>query len=236
MSTQKAVPVSDEDPFRIFKDRKRTNILLGPEQKLIVYLVSRVPSYISPDILTLIGGIGSLTILISFILAAYDDPLYLLLGIAGLLLNWFGDSLDGRIAYYRNIPRKWYGFSLDVIMDWCSTVMIGIGYFIYTGSDNHILAFMFVVLYAWAMIISQLRYKITDHYTIDSGLVGPTELRVLIAAILVLEVLVRNSIDVCAFLMCTALFIINLNDTRKLLKLGDIRDEIERKKKDSSQA
>lgn len=146
------------------------------------------------------------------------------------MLNWFGDSLDGRIAYYRNIPRKWYGFTLDIIMDWCSTVLIGLGYLIYAGSDDEIFAFMFVVLYAWAMIISQLRYKITDNYTIDSGRVGPTELRVLIVFILLLEVLVKNSINVCAFLMCTALFFINLSDTRKLLKLGDIRDEAERKK------
>ena len=219
-----------EQPFKIFEDRKRTNILLVPEQKLIVYLVSRVPSYVSPDILTLIGGIGSLIILISFILAYYLSSVYLLLGILGIMLNWFGDSLDGRIAYYRNIPRKWYGFTLDIIMDWCSTVLIGLGYLIYAGSDDEIFAFMFVVLYAWAMIISQLRYKITDNYTIDSGRVGPTELRVLIVFILLLEVLVKNSINVCAFLMCTALFFINLSDTRKLLKLGDIRDEAERKK------
>ena len=231
MSKQKVQSHTTEDPFRIFKDRKRTNILLIPEQKFIVYLVSRIPSYISPDILTLIGGIGSLLILTAFVLAYYFSPVYLLLGIFGLIINWFGDSLDGRIAYYRNIPRKWYGFSLDIIMDWCSTVMIGLGYLIYAGSDDEIFAFTFVVFYAWSMIISQLRYKITDHYTIDSGSVGPTELRVLIAIILALEVMVKNSINVCAFLMCTALFLINLNDTRKLLKLGDIRDESERKRK-----
>ncbi|MGV3686384.1 MAG: CDP-alcohol phosphatidyltransferase family protein [Daejeonella sp.] len=222
--------IDNEDPYRIFQDRKRTNILAGPEQRLILYLLPRIPAYMSPNILTLIGGFGSLLILLAFILACYLNSSYLMLGIAGLLINWFGDSLDGRIAYYRNIPRKWYGFSLDIIMDWCSTALIGIGYYIYAGSDDKIFSFVFVVLYAWAMIISQLRYKITDHYTIDSGLVGPTELRVLIALILVLEIWITNSINVCAFLMCTALFFINLSDTRKLLKLGDIRDDLERSK------
>ena len=219
-----------EDPYRIFTDRKRTNLLAAPEQKFILYLLPKIPSYISPNILTLIGGLGSLLILLAFVLAHYLHSGYLILGIAGLFVNWFGDSLDGRIAYYRNIPRKWYGFSLDIIMDWCSTVLIGIGYYIYAGSDDEIFAFIFVVLYAWSMIISQLRYKITDHYTIDSGIVGPTELRVLIAMILLLEASVTNSINVCAFLMCTALFFINLSDTKKLLKLGDIRDEIEKDK------
>jgi hypothetical protein len=217
------------DPFRIFKDRIRTNVLKAPEQKLIVFLLNKIPPYISPDILTFIGGLGSLIILTGFILAYYFGSVYLLLGIAGLAINWFGDSLDGRIAYYRNIPRKWYGFSLDIIMDWGSTAMIGIGYFIYAGSDDEIFAFIFVVFYGWAMIISQLRYKITDQYTIDSGLVGPTELRVLLAIIFLLEVFIRNSINVCAFLMCTALFFINLSDTKKLLRLGDVRDEMEKK-------
>lgn len=197
---------------------------------MIIYLVQRIPSYVSPDLLTAIGGLGSLLVLCAFILAHFSQVNYLLLGIAGLAVNWFGDSLDGRVAYYRNIPRKWYGFSLDIIMDWCSTVLTGIGYFIYARGDERILAFLFVALYAWAMIISQLRYKITDHYTIDSGLVGPTELRVLISAILVLEVLVKNSIHVSAFVMCTALFFINLADTRKLLKLGDLKDDYEKKK------
>lgn len=223
--------VADEDPYKVFKDRKRTNILIGPEQRLLIYLLPRIPAFLTPNILTIIGGLGSLIIFISFVMAFYLSPTYLLLGLVGLLINWFGDSLDGRVAFYRNIPRKWYGFSLDIIMDWGSTVLIGLGYFIYASSDYEIFAFIFVVLYAWAMIISQLRYKITDHYTIDSGLVGPTELRVLIALVLLLEVIVINSINICAILMCTALFFINLADTRKLLRLGDSRDEAEKRDK-----
>lgn len=225
-----AIPpsVPSENPFKIFEDRKRTNILAAPEQRLIIYLVQRVPAFVTPDMLTLLGGIGSLLILVAFILGSYLHVNYLFLGIAGLFINWLGDSLDGRVAYYRNIPRKWYGFSLDIIMDWASTVLIGAGYFVYAGGKNEVFAFLFVVFYAWAMIISQLRYKITDLYTIDSGLLGPTELRVLIAAILLLEIWFKNSINICAFVMCSALFIINVSDTRKLLKLGDIRDEFER--------
>ena len=65
-------------------------------------------------------------------MAAYWDRLYLLLR-ARLIINWFGDSLDGRLAYYRNKPRKWYGFSLDITVDWFTTLLIGAGYAIYTS-------------------------------------------------------------------------------------------------------
>jgi hypothetical protein len=216
---------------RIFQDRKRTNILSGVEQSTISYLVKRVPSFITSDMLTFIGTAGSVLVLLGFILGTYVSREYLLLGVLGLAINWFGDSLDGRIAYYRNIPRKWYGFSLDIIMDWVSTVLIGLGYLVYARNEYELIAFVFVVLYGWAMIISQLRYKITDIYSIDAGLVGPTEIRIILALIIILEVIFGQLIEYFAAAICVTLFIINFIDTRKLLKLGDIRDKAEREAK-----
>jgi hypothetical protein len=219
---------------KIFKDRKRTNILKSAEQQAISWLVKQVPDFITPDILTTIGLLGSLITLASFLMASYMQVDYLLLGILGLIVNWLGDSLDGRIAYFRNIARKWYGFSLDIIMDWISTVLIGFGYIVYTKDEYELIGFIFVVLYGWAMIISQLRYKITDEYTIDAGLFGPTEVRVLIAFILILEVIFTGSILYCGIVMCVALSLINILDTRKLLALGDLRDNAERINKNES--
>src|SRR5690606_9616111 len=190
----------------------------------------RVPSYISPDILTGIGIMGSGLVLLGFVLAHYNSQYFLLLCIAGLFINWLGDSLDGRIAYYRNIPRKWYGFSLDIIMDWIGTVLIGLGYFLYAQDKHELIAFLFVVLYGWAMIISQLRYKITDIYTIDVGLVGPTEVRVIIALIILIEMIFPNTMHYFTATICVILFIINYIDTKKLLKLGDERDAAEKSK------
>lgn len=216
---------------KLFKDRRRTNVLKKPEQRLISYLVKHIPESISPDMLTFIGMVGSMLVLLGFIMANYSPGgYYLLLCIAGLAVNWFGDSLDGRIAYYRNIPRKWYGFSLDIIMDWIGTVLIGIGYFFYAKDEHELIAFLFVVLYGWAMIIAQLRYKITDIYRIDSGLVGPTEVRVIIALIILIEIVIPNTMQYFTGSICAILLIINILDTRQLLKLGDQRDIIERNK------
>lgn len=147
------------------------------------------------------------------------------MGIIGLVINWLGDSLDGRLAYYRNIPRRWYGFALDIIADWIGIVLIGFGYYIYAKNGTQIVAFAFVALYGWSIIISQLRYKITNEYSIDSGFVGPTELRFIIAFILILEVLFPGSITYLAGLITFILLIINIIDSLKLLKLGDLRDK-----------
>ena len=108
----------------ITKDRDRTNILKKHEQNLLAFLVQRIPKWINSDVLTGIGMVGSLITMSSFILAHFYSRTFLLLGILGFIINWFGDSLDGRLAYYRNIPRKWYGFSLDFIVDWLTNIFI----------------------------------------------------------------------------------------------------------------
>ena len=216
---------------KLFQDRKRTNILSRPEQKLISYLVPKIPNWISSDGLTAIGFLGSLMILGSFLLAEYVNRDLLLFAIPGFFIQWFGDSLDGRIAYYRNKSRKWYGFALDIVMDWVSTVFIGLGYILYTVGDFKYLGFALVSLYGWAMIISQLRYRITDKYTIDAGLLGPTEIRVIICLVLLLEVLVKGSIDYSVLGICIILFFITVGDTKKLLTLGDMKDKEEKQAK-----
>jgi len=210
---------------RTFSDRKRTNILKKAEQLTIVFLLPKVPKFISPNVLTLIGTLGSGFVFLAFVLGTYVANWYLLFGIIGLVINWLGDSLDGRLAYYRNIPRRWYGFALDIIADWIGVVFIGFGYYVYAENGTQIIAFAFVALYGWSMIISQLRYKITNEYSIDSGFVGPTELRFIIAFILIAEVLSNGSITYLAGLITIILLIINTIDTFKLLKLGDLRDK-----------
>jgi hypothetical protein len=214
----------------ISKDRHRTNILRKYEQKSLVFLVQRIPSFITSDMLTGIGFIGSLITLSGFILATYVDRNFLLLGLLGFFVNWFGDSMDGRVAYYRNTPRKWYGFSLDITVDWLTTILIGYGYMIYMDGVWEVLGFIFVVMYGWAMITTLLRYKVTGKYTIDSGLFGPTEARVIISAILVAEVLFEGSIVYSALAACIILFIINIVDTRKLVSLANDRDIAEKQK------
>lgn len=227
---------SIETLSKISKGRHRTNILKNPEQRALAYLVKHVPSYISSNSLTFIGFIGSLITFSGFLLATTFHRNYLLLSILGFVINWFGDSLDGRVAYYRNKPRKWYGFSLDLSVDWITTVLIGLGYMIYTNNIGIWLGFMFVVMYGWAMITTLLRYKVTDKYAIDSGLLGPTEVRVIICLILIAEVIFKGSIIYSGAIACLVLLIVNINDLHGLLQVANNRDiaekELKQDKKD----
>jgi len=215
----------------IAQGRIRTNILHNVEQKSIAYLVQKIPAWMSSDMLTAIGFVGSVIVFLSFVLGAYISRYFLLLGILGFMVSWFGDSLDGRIAYYRNKPRKWYGFSLDITVDWLGIILMGAGFIVYAPSYWKIIGFLFVVLYGWEMITALLRYKITEQYSIDSGSFGPTEVRILISFMLILEVIVKDSILYTSSLACLVLLIMNFLETGKILKSADERDKKEKEAK-----
>lgn len=231
-------PISDEIREivrRISTDRRRTNLLRNYEQRTIAFFLQRIPSWTTSDMLTFLGFIGTMITFSGFLLATYLNRGFLLLGIAGFAINWFGDSLDGRLAYYRNKPRKWYGFSLDLSIDWISTIILGLGYVFYAPDQWEMVGSGFVVLYGWAMIVALVRYRVTGNYTIDSGILGPTELRIIISAILIAEVLVRDAILYAGAMACLLLFIIDIKDTVKLIRVAHERDlaEKENNSKDS---
>ena len=221
----------------ISQDRDRTNILRTGEQNLIAYLVQRVPKWLTSDGLTYIGLFGNVFVGVCFFLAAYlNNPIFLLISLPGFLINWYGDSLDGRLAYYRNLPRKWYGFSLDVTVDWVGLSMIGLGFFFYADPQWKWLGYVFVVLYGWEMVTAQLRYKVTGKYSIDSGIFGPTELRVVLMAIITAEYFFKGSIYYLVIAACLILIFTNISDTRGVLKAGDLRDKKENKEKAAKKA
>jgi len=215
----------------VFGDRTRTNLLKKYEQQAIAWLVQRIPPGITSNFLTGVGFFGYIIVFASFVMATYFGRTYLLLGLPGFLINWFGDSLDGRLAYYRNKPRKNYGFTLDITIDWLSVIIIGLGYIIYANGVWEIFGYGFVTLYAWEIILALIRFRITGKYSIDSGKLGPTEVRLIMCAIMVAEVLLPGSIVFSSVLMILAIFVVNIIDTRKLLRLADEIDKKEAQSK-----
>lgn len=225
--------MKDNKLKNIFQDRDRTNILKKIEQNALSYFVTIIPQWVSSNMLTGFGYFGNFITGLSFVLARYINIHFLFLSILGLFINWFGDSLDGRLAYYRNKPRRWFGFTLDLIVDWLGTLTIGIGILMYMHDLWILAAYGFIVLYGWSMIIAIHRYKITGFYSIDSGILGPTEVRVIIGALIIFEALVPGSLNYTATLASVILLIFNINDTIKLLHLADQRDIDEKEAKNA---
>ena len=224
----------------ISQDRKRTNVLHTQELALIAYLVERMPRWVTSNILTTIGLCGNLLVALFMLLGALTgESWWLLLTPLGFAINWFGDSLDGRLAYYRGKPRKWFGFCLDIVVDWIGIVAIGLGYYSYVAPEWKLVGFIFVALYGAEMIISQLRYKVTDRYSIDSGLLGPTEVRIILALLFSSEYFFPGSIQWIGLAISVVLLIAFLTDFAGLLALANERDaaaRLEQKEKHSSES
>ena len=208
----------------ISQDRKRTNILHDQEIALIAYLVERIPRWVTSNMLTSLGLAGNLLVALLMCVASVYGSWWLLLTPLAVFINWFGDSLDGRLAYYRKKPRKWFGFCLDIVVDWIGIIAIGLGYYTYVQPEWKIIGFIFVVLYGAEMIISQLRYKVTDKYSIDSGLLGPTEVRIILAVLFCMDFFIPGSIHWIGLAVSIVLLFSFISDFRQLLALADERD------------
>src|SRR5262245_59358746 len=96
--------------------REQTSIMAPVERKCLQWLARRSPAWLMPDHLTLLGFLSMLFGGVSYATARWWSPGLLLVNL-WLLVNWFGDSLDGTLARYRDKQRPRYGFYVDHIVD-----------------------------------------------------------------------------------------------------------------------
>ena len=158
---------------------KRVNdILLGPlERPALHWLAAHMPAWVTPDTCTAIGVLGALLTMISYGLSNYS-PNYLWLASLGLFINWFGDSLDGTLARYRDIERPRYGFYIDHVTDGVCQVMVflGLGLTPYVSFNIACLA---LISYLLLSILVYVRTYVVGEFKISYGRLGPTESRAL---------------------------------------------------------
>ena len=146
-NTTKVTKESMQKSMKVISgDRDRTNILKKWEQQAIAFLVQIIPGWVTSDMLTFTGFLGSVLVFVSFVLARFLAPEYMLLGVLGFAISWFGDSLDGRLAYYRHLERKNYGFTLDMTIDWVGIIMIGLGFMVYMDGYFAFIGFCCILL------------------------------------------------------------------------------------------
>jgi archaetidylinositol phosphate synthase len=158
---------------------KRINdILLGPlERPALKWLAAHLPAWITPDGCTAIGVLGSVIILVGYILTHLDRN-FLWLASFGFVVNWFGDSLDGTLARFRGIERPIYGFFIDHVTDAAGQVLIflGMGLTPYIRFD---IACLTLIAYFLLSVLVYVRTCVMGEFRISYGKLGPTEVRVL---------------------------------------------------------
>ena len=146
------------------------------ERNVLVWLAARLPAWITPDHLTLLGVCGALLCGLSFWASALS-PQFLWLACLGLAINWFGDSLDGSLARYRKIERPRYGFFIDHTTDVVSQtfIFLGLGASQYMRFD---MACLMLMSYWIAALYTFIRAVAVRIFQISYFGIGPTEIRI----------------------------------------------------------
>lgn len=102
--------------------RLQTSLLNGIERKALIWMAERMPRRVTSDMLTCLGFVAAIAYTI-FCWLANKNVKYLWLSSFCLVLNWFGDALDGSVARVRGIQRPKYGFFIDHSVDALTTCL-----------------------------------------------------------------------------------------------------------------
>jgi archaetidylinositol phosphate synthase len=158
--------------------REMSFLLAGPERRVLRWIAARLPRAWMPDHLTGIGVVGALLTMLGYALSP-GHPGWLWLASGGLLVNWFGDSLDGTLARVRQIERPKYGYYIDHMVDAVNTAVIGAG----IGLSPYVslpIAMTLVILYLCLSINVYLESSVHGQFDLGFGIFGPTEVRLLL--------------------------------------------------------
>jgi len=161
------------------KDQERVQAsLLAPMEKVVLLkLASWMPSWINSDHLTLIGLVSMFLAGLSYYLST-SAPAYLFLASLFIVLNWFGDSLDGTLARYRQRLRPRYGFYVDHIVDAFGTFFLVLGMGL-SGYMNLTIALLAVIVYFMLSIQSYLATHVLKVFHMSFWKFSPTEIRII---------------------------------------------------------
>ena len=147
------------------------------EEKAKAWICPRIPEWINPDHLTVLGYIGMIITGLGFVFG-FMNKWFILLIPFGLLVNWFGDSFDGSIARYRKKTRPKYGYYIDKIVDAVAVITLTLGVGL-SGFFKIEIALLFASIYLALMSHVDLVTHVQGQNRNAFGLLGPTEVRII---------------------------------------------------------
>jgi phosphatidylglycerophosphate synthase len=162
-------------------NRIQENFLAKHERRLLNWLCPRVPSWMTPDMMTALGFMGAMISSAGYVLSN-SDANWLWLAVIGYFINWYGDSLDGSLARYRKIERPRFGYFIDHSADALSTstLLACIGLTPFIRLDVMLIV---LVCYLLLSIHAFLGAKVADEFRMSYVGAGPTELRLLLIGV-----------------------------------------------------
>jgi archaetidylinositol phosphate synthase len=160
--------------------RIQASFLAAAEKRCLIWLAERLPGWVGSDHLTALGAVAMLAAGLAY-WAARDHPTALFLVVLLLVVNWFGDSLDGTLARVRHQERPRYGFYVDHVLDVLGILFL-FGGLAAGGFISPVMSAAFLAAYYLLSVEIALAAHTVGTFRISYWKVGPTELRILFAA------------------------------------------------------
>jgi len=159
-------------------EREHHSMLAAMEKKALIWMAQRMPDWVTSDVLTALGFASLLGVGLSYWYARYSPAALMLVNLF-LVLNWFGDSLDGTLARVRQRQRPRYGFYVDHVLDACGSVFLFAGLAL-SGYMSERIAVGLLVAYFLLSIEIYLATYTVGRFHLSFAAFGPTELRLLL--------------------------------------------------------
>ena len=159
--------------------RIQESVLAAAEKRCLIWMARRLPRAVNSDHLTTLAGFAMAAAGICYWIGPTSRAA-MLLAILMLVVNWFGDSLDGTVARVRGHERPRYGFYVDHVLDVVGILFLLVG-FTLGGFMTPVVAAGFLVAYYLLMVEIALATHAVGTFRISFWKFGPTELRILLA-------------------------------------------------------
>ena len=166
--------------------RLQTSLLNAAEKKVLVKLAKIQPRWMTSDILTYFGVAAAVFYAVFCWLANYNVNCLWAASFC-LVLNWYGDSLDGTLARVRNTQRPKYGFFIDHSLDAITTCLFCVGIGLSPMMDMNIALFI-LSGYLVMSIYTYLSTIVLDEFKLTYASLGPTEVRLILIAVYILYI------------------------------------------------
>lgn len=161
--------------------RIQTSLLNAAEKRILIWLAQRQPSWVTSDMLTFLGVGGAVICALGFLLSCWNIQ-WLWLSSLGLVINWYGDSLDGTLARVRNTQRPVYGFFIDHTLDAITICIMCIG----AGLSPMLrldIAMLILAGYLCLSIYTYIGAILKGEFRLTYSSFGPTEFRLIVILI-----------------------------------------------------
>lgn len=164
-----------------FKNATRVQVsfVTAAEKWALAWFAARMPAWVGSDQLTMLGFAAQIMVGVSYALSRYDRR-WLLWGILFLAINWFGDSLDGTVARFRNRQRPRYGFYVDHVIDAVGSTVLVTGLAL-SGFMSPMIAMALLVAFLLLAIEVYLATYTIGNFHLSFFNLGPTEIRIMLA-------------------------------------------------------